>query len=112
MTLAQMYALYKDTYSGFADIGDVTYSDSAATVTEVKARKCIPEVKELQAIGVELKAQSKYATFILWDTTLDGTTPKANGKITWSDGSVWTITALWQEHFDTQWRCLCIRDKG
>lgn len=112
MTLAQMYDLYKNTYTGFADIGDATYQHTGLTpVTEVKTRKCIPEVKELQAIGVELKAQSKYATFIMWDVTLDGNTPKVSGKITWS-GTIWTIVSLWQEHFETQWRCLCIKDKS
>lgn len=110
MTAAALYALYKDTWQGFADVETLAYSDAAGSSATAKGRKCVPEQKELQRLGEDLALQSDYATFVIWDTTLDGVEIQGGGKITWIDGSVWTVQATWTEHFETQWRCLCIKD--
>lgn len=111
MTAAMLYEMYKNTWQSFVDITDVTYEDSHGITTGIKARKCIPEQKELAKLGLEAGLQTDLATFVLWDATMAELKPKGNGKITWTDGSVWTIQATWQEHFDTQWRCVCRKDK-
>ncbi|MFN3151388.1 hypothetical protein [Bremerella sp.] len=111
MTLAQMYELYKHGYTAFADIGDATYEDSTETVTDVKARKCIPRADELIRVGSNVALQTTLATFVLWDVSLDGIEPKPGGKITWPEGGVWTIVSTRREHFDTQWRCVCRQHK-
>lgn len=108
-SFASQYAMYQNTWQSFPDIGAVTYQDSQSSVATAKARKCLPRQSELHRIE-SYAAQSDYATFIVWDATLAGVSLKGNGKLTWTDGSVWTIEALWQEHFETQWRCLCRRD--
>ncbi|MBA2116791.1 hypothetical protein [Bremerella alba] len=111
MTLAQMYELYKNSYTAFADIGDATYQDSTATITQVKARKCLPREAELASVGANVGLQTPLATFVLWDVSLDTAEPKPGGKITWPGSGAWTIVSLRREHFETQWRCLCRHDK-
>lgn len=111
MTLAQMYQLYKNGYTAFADISDATYQDSTVTVSQVKARKCVSRDEQLATVGANLGLQTTLATFVLWDVSLDGNEPKPSGKITWPGSGVWTIVSLRREHFDTQWRCLCRQEK-
>lgn len=108
-SFASQYDMYKHTWQSFPDIGEVTYHDTNQTATGVKARKCLPRQSELARVD-PFAAQVDYATFIVWDATLGGVTLKGNGKLTWTDESVWTIQALWKEHFETQWRCLCRQD--
>jgi len=111
MTFTSMYELYKNSFTAFADIGEATYHDASETVTGVKARKCVLREDELSSAGSHVALQTTLATFVLWDISLGGAIPKSGGKITWSGGGVWTIVRLRQEHFETQWRCLCRRDK-
>lgn len=110
MTLAQMYQLYKNGYTAFADVDEATYQDATVAVAGVKARKSIPRADELATVEHQVMLHSTLATFVLWDVSLDGTQPKPGGKITWPGGGVWTIVSTRQEHFETQWRCLCRRD--
>ncbi|PQO33327.1 hypothetical protein C5Y96_10775 [Blastopirellula marina] len=111
MTLAQMYQLYKNGYTAFADVDEATYQDATATANGVKARKCVPRADEFACVGNEVVLQSTLATFVLWDVSLDGARPKPGGKITWPGGGTWTIVSTRQAHFETQWRCFCRRDK-
>lgn len=111
MTLAQMYQLYKNSYTAFADVEDATYHDSTISVSPVKARKCTPRDEELASVGSQVALQTTLATFVLWDVSLDEAQPKPGGKITWPGSGSWTIVRLQQEHFDTQWRCVCRQDK-
>ncbi len=109
VSFASQYDMYKHTWQSFPDIGDVAYHDTQQSASSVKARKCLPLQSELARVD-PYAAQVDYATFIVWDATLGGVTLNGNGKLTWIDDTVWTIQALWKEHFETQWRCLCRQD--
>ncbi len=111
MTLAQMYQLHKNSFTAFADIGDATYHDASVTIAQVKARKCTPRDDELATAGASVALQTTLATFVLWDVSLGGNPVKAGGKITWPGGGTWTIVSTHQQHFDTQWHCVCRLDK-
>lgn len=108
-SFASQYDMYKQTWHSFPDIGEVSYQDSSHTVSGAKARKCLPLQSELAHVD-RFASQVDYATFIVWDVTLEGVSLQGNGKLTWTDGTVWTIQALRKEHFETQWRCLCRQD--
>ncbi len=102
-----MYDLLKHDYVNFVDAEEVTYTDSDGSQTEVKARKTITEQSELKRMGDHLGSTIDLVTFVLWDATMGGKTAKNLGKITRSNGDVYTIQAvLGQEHFETQWRCI------
>lgn len=108
-SLDSLYDMYKHTWQSFPDVSQVQYHDTRGSVAGARARKCLPRQSELVRIE-SFDTQVEYATFIVWDATLRGTSLQGNGKLTWRDGSIWTIQALWKDHFETQWRCLCRRD--
>lgn len=109
-SLDSLYDMFKHTWQSFPDVSQVHYADTHHSVTGARGRKCLPQQSELARLE-PIGNHVDHATFIVWDATLRGISLKGNGKLTWSDGSVWTIQALWQDHFETQWRCLCRRDR-
>lgn len=109
-SLNSLYDMFKHSWQSFPDVAVVRYHDTHQAVIGARARQCLPRQSELASIET-FGSQVDYATFIVWDATLRGVSLKGNGKLTWKDGSVWTIQALWKDHFETQWRCLCRRDR-
>ncbi|TWT34694.1 hypothetical protein [Blastopirellula retiformator] len=103
------YDALKDNWRAFGDIEEVAYADATGETTGVKARLIEPDQTALANVDGRAALQNDYATFVVWDATLEGKKPIGGGVITQSGGARWTIQAVAGAQWKTQWRCLCIR---
>ena len=107
---ADTYELYKDDYAYHDGVEDVTHISLAGVETEdVKAKLELPE-HSLSQTGSDIAVNETLATWVLWDSTLGGTTPREGETLRTSEGVVWRFISVSHELWDTQWHIQCRKD--